>query len=219
MKLLKGRRRLIAVVALTLAIVTIPFVAGRPSFFVTSTLMLCLLTAAIAVHDLASMLIPDRYTAGIAVIALFVWWFEIGDFTALVWRIGSCAALMCLLYLFNVLYGRLRDRDGIGFGDIKLIGVSVILIGLAGVGAQIILACVAAFIFTVIRATRLRRPLRAAARVPFGTFLAPALVIVWTWLPAYAEHIASSDMQELVQTGLCDDFHRNVKQNRFCDEQ
>jgi len=47
-----------------------------------------------------------------------------------------------------------------------------------------LLAAGAALIFAVIRALRLRRPLRAAARVPFGTFLAPALVIVWAWLPA-----------------------------------
>lgn len=201
MKLLKARRRPIAVVALTLAVVTIPFVAGRPSFFVTSTLMLCLFAAAIAVHDLASLLIPDRYTAGIALITLFAWWFETGDFSILAWRIGSGVALMFLLSLFNVAYGKLRGREGLGFGDIKLIGVSVILIGLAGVGAQIILACVAAFIFSVIRAIRLRRPLRAAARVPFGTFLAPALVIIWTWMPAHAEHNALSDMHSPVQRG------------------
>ncbi|WP_117196247.1 prepilin peptidase [Rhizobium terrae] len=183
MKLLKARRRSIAIIAFTQAIAIVPFVAGSPSFFVASTLVLCLLAAAIAVHDLASLLIPDRYTAGILVVALVDWWFEMGDFAALGWRIGSGAALMCLLCLFNVVYGGLRGRDGIGFGDIKLIGVSVVLAGPAGVGAQIILASVAAFIFSVIRAARLQRPLRAAARIPFGTFLAPALVIVWTWMP------------------------------------
>jgi leader peptidase (prepilin peptidase)/N-methyltransferase len=184
MKLLRARHRSTAAVAFALAVGTVPAVIGSPAFFVASTLALCLLAAAIAVHDLASLLIPDRYTAGILVVALADWWFEAGDYAALVWRIGPAGALMLLLCLFDVAYGRLRGRDGIGFGDIKLIGVSAALVGLAGVGAQIVLASVAALIFSVIRAVRLRRPLRAAARVPFGTFLAPALVIVWAWLPA-----------------------------------
>lgn len=183
MKILKARRRSIAVIAFTLAIAVVPSVAGSPLFFVASALVLCSLAAAIAVHDLASLLIPDRYTAGILVVALADWWFEMGDFATLGWRIGSGAALMCLLCLFNIVYQRLRGRDGIGFGDIKLIGVSVVLAGPVGVGTQIMLASVAAFIFSIIRAARLRRPLRAAARVPFGTFLAPALVIVWAWMP------------------------------------
>ena len=54
--------------------------------------------------------------------------FEAGDFATLVWRIGP-GALMLLLYLLDVAYRRLRGRDGIGFGDVKLIGVSAVLIG------------------------------------------------------------------------------------------
>jgi leader peptidase (prepilin peptidase)/N-methyltransferase len=184
MKTFVARPRAIVAVASVVAAVTFPALVGGTTYTLAAWAALCLLSAAIAVHDLASLLIPDRYTAGILVVALADWWFEAGDFAALVWRIGPGGALMVLLCLFNVAYGRLRGRDGIGFGDIKLIGVSAVLVGLAGVGAQIVLASVAAFIFSVIRAVRLRRPLRAAARVPFGTFLAPALVIVWAWLPA-----------------------------------
>ncbi len=183
MKLLRARRRSTAAVAVSLAVGTVPAVIGSSAFIVASTLALCLLTAAIAVRDLATMLIPDRYTAGILVVALVDWWIETRDFADLASRVGPACALMLLLCLFEAAYGRLRGRDGIGFGDIKLIGVSTVLVGLAGVGAQILLASVAAFIFSVIRAVRLRRPLRAASRVPFGTFLAPALVIVWAWLP------------------------------------
>lgn len=184
MKVFAARRRATAAVALVLASGTVPAVAGSPPFILAATFVLCLLAAAIAVHDLASMLIPDSFTLGIFAVALADWWFESGDLAALAWRIGPGVALMLLLWLFDFAYGILRGRDGIGFGDIKLIGVSAVLVGLAGVGAQILLAAGAALIFAVIRALRLRRPLRAAARVPFGTFLAPALVIVWAWLPA-----------------------------------
>lgn len=184
MKLLRARLRSIAAVAVALAAVTVPAVVGGPAFVVVSTLALCALTAAIAVHDLASMLIPDRYTTGIFVVGLACWWWlEAGDQAALLWRVGQGGGLLLLLWLFDAAYRRLRGRDGLGFGDIKLIGASAVLVGVSGVGIQILLASVAAFIFTVMRAIRLRRPLRAAARIPFGTFLAPALAIVWAWLP------------------------------------
>ena len=102
MKLLRARHRSTAAVAFALAVGTVPAVIGSPAFFVASTLALCLLAAAIAVHDLASLLIPDRYTAGILVVALADWWFEAGDCAALVWRIGLGGALMLLLCLFGV---------------------------------------------------------------------------------------------------------------------
>lgn len=193
MKLLRARPRTIAAVACALAAVTLPPVVAPaffspafvvvPAFVVMSTLALCLLAAAIAVHDLASMLIPDRYTAGILAVALAGGWFGPDDPAALFWRLGQGGALLLLLCLFDVAYRRLRGRDGIGLGDIKLIGASAVLVGLGGAGAQIVLASVAALIFCVIRAVRLRRPLRAVAKVPFGAFLAPALVIVRAWLP------------------------------------
>lgn len=183
MKVFAARRRATAAVAFVLAVGTVPAVVGSHPFIVVVMLALCLLAAAIAVYDLATLLIPDRYTIGIMAVALADWWFESGDPTALAWRVGPGVVLLLLLWLFDLAYGMLRGRDGIGFGDIKLIGVSAVLVGLAGVGAQIMLAAGAALIFAVIRALRLGRPLRAAARVPFGTFLAPALVIVWAWLP------------------------------------
>ncbi len=76
MKLVRARRRSMAAVALALAAGTLPAVVGSPAFVVASTLLLCGLAAAIAVHDLASMLIPDRYTAGILAVGHASWWFE-----------------------------------------------------------------------------------------------------------------------------------------------
>lgn len=184
MKLFAARRRAIAAVALVLAAATLPAVAGDDVPILAGTLVLCLLAAAIAVHDLATMLIPDRYTLGVAFVALFDWWWESGDPQALAWRVGVAFATMLGLWLFDLCYGLLRGRAGLGFGDVKLIGASAALLGLAGVGMQIFLAAAAALFFILFRAFRRRRSLRAAARIPFGTFLAPAVVLVWAWLPS-----------------------------------
>lgn len=89
MKTFVARPQAIVAVASVVAAVTFPALAGGTTYTLAAWAALCVLSAAIAVHDLASLLIPDRYTAGILVIALAGWWFEAGDFAALVWRIGS----------------------------------------------------------------------------------------------------------------------------------
>ena len=184
MKLLRARGRSTAAVAAALAAGTVPAVVGSPAFVVASTLALCCVAAAIAVHDLATMLIPDRYTLGILLVGFAEWLFASGDPEVLALRAGDALLLGGTLWLFDMLYERLRGQTGLGMGDIKLLGASALLVGISGTGVQIMLAASAALTFIALRAMRLRRPLRAVAKVPFGTFLAPALVIVWAWLPA-----------------------------------
>lgn len=184
MKTFRARPQAIAVVACVVAAVTFPPVTGETAYTLLVWAALCLLAAAIAVHDLATMLIPDRYTLGILLVGFAEWLFASGDVKML--AVYVCAALLLggSLWLFDIVYERLRGQTGLGMGDIKLLGASALLVGISGTGVQIMLAALAALTFISLRAIRLRRPLRAVAKVPFGTFLAPALVIVWAWLPA-----------------------------------
>ena len=73
--------------------------------------------------------------------------------------------------------------EALGLGDVKLVGASAVLVGPWGVAMQLMLASLAAILFAALRARRKGRRLRASARIPFGTFLAPAAVIVWAWFP------------------------------------
>lgn len=167
-----------------LAAVVLPALAGRPAMLWAVGIALCLLAVAIAVHDLTSMLIPDRYSAGLALAGLLAAWVDGASADDLLLRLGGAVAIGAVLYGASLAYGRLRGLDGIGLGDVKLIAASAVLVGLAGIGAQILLATTAALAFVAIRSLRRRRWPRATTRIPFGAFLAPAAIIAWAWLPA-----------------------------------
>ena len=170
----------IAIMACLLAAATLPPMLQESPFRQVAWLMLCALAAAIAIEDLARMLIPDGYTAAIAFVGAALalathGWAGLGVASI------EVAILAAGLMLMSLLYERLRGRSGLGFGDVKLLSASALLIGVWGVGMQILLASVAALVFTALRAARRRRPLKAVTRIPFATFLAPALVLVWAW--------------------------------------
>lgn len=183
MKRARARRCGLLVGTPLLAAAILPAVAGRPLWIVLAALCLCLVAVAIAVHDLTTMLIPDLLTAALAALALIVQALE-GWWPSDMLRQAALAfGLAAALFALSLAYAALRGQTGVGFGDVKLIAASGLLVGVWGVGMQLLLASVAAIAFVLIRAIRRRRPLSARMRVPFGAFLAPAAVLVWAWLP------------------------------------
>jgi leader peptidase (prepilin peptidase)/N-methyltransferase len=130
--------------------------------------------------DARTFLLPDTVTAGtllsgiLAAAAL--------DPFAPGWSAGSAAAralgTAAVLLAVRWGYARLRGREGLGFGDIKLA---------AGIGAWLPLdaipACFAlaagAALLLVLYAHARGRPIEAATRLPFGAFLCPALWVMF----------------------------------------
>lgn len=183
MKQPRVRRRLAtASVAGVLILALLPVIAGRPPLVLAAAFALCVLAAAIAIEDLARMLVPDGYTAAIAMVGAALAYGE-GGWVRLGAALLDGALLGAGLLLLTIVYERLRGRSGLGLGDVKLLAASAVLVGLWGVGMQIMLASFAALAFAIIRAVRRGRPLRAVSRIPFATFLAPAMVLVWAWGP------------------------------------
>ncbi len=181
MTLAAGRRRNgILLFALVLGLACAPAIAHRPGWVIVAGLALCLLAAAIAVEDLARMQVPDELTIAVALLAAALAWGQ-GGWARLWPNLVEAGILALLLLLFSLLYAKMRGRTGLGLGDIKLLAASALLVGIAGVGFQILFACVAAMLFVLLRSIRRKRPLRLTSRIPFATFLAPALFIVWSW--------------------------------------
>ena len=166
-----------------LAAVVLPALGGRPVWVLVAGVALCVVAVAIAVHDLTSMLIPDRYTAGLAVIAALALLADDATVETVLMAAALAAAIGAALFAIGLAYSRIRGFDGIGFGDVKLLAASAMLVGPWGIGVQLVLATTAALVFVVIRSVRRGRPLRATTRIPFGAFLAPSAVIVWAWFP------------------------------------
>lgn len=178
----RGRRcGSVMLVAAALVAAAVPALASQPAWVVGLGLALCGLAAAIAVEDLLTMLIPDSLVAALALVSAGLLAAAVPDRQAFLDAVLAALAVAFGLFLFSAVYSRLRGMTVLGFGDVKLIGASALLVGPFGVGLQILLASTAALIFAGFRALRRGRRLRATMRLPFATFLAPALVIVWAW--------------------------------------
>jgi leader peptidase (prepilin peptidase)/N-methyltransferase len=92
----------------------------------------------------------------------------------------SRAALAAgLLLLIRVVYRRLRGREGLGLGDVKLAGAAGAWLSLPILPIAMEFAAITALAAYVIRQTKRIRVLRGAARVPFGAFFAPAVWLGW----------------------------------------
>lgn len=82
-------------------------------------------------------------------------------------------------------YWRLRGREGLGLGDVKLAAVAGAWTGPQGLIDVILLGSIAALVLVLVGAAlrRDRSGIGAATRLPFGITLAPAIWLVW-WLMA-----------------------------------
>jgi leader peptidase (prepilin peptidase)/N-methyltransferase len=83
------------------------------------------------------------------------------------------------LWLLATGYRRWRGRDGLGLGDVKLGAAAGAWVGVELLATVLLAAAISALVAVAV-ATRLGR-LEAswAAAIPFGTFLAPAIWLVW----------------------------------------
>jgi leader peptidase (prepilin peptidase)/N-methyltransferase len=142
---------------------------------------LALLMLAIAVTDSRRYIIPNELTAAALALALLRA-ATIGadaDSLGAIWAALRAAAITLPLLALMIGYRRWRGRDGLGLGDIKLAAVAGAWLDWATIFAAIELATLSALGAYALNATIKKRPLRAAAFLPFGLFLAPAIWIGW----------------------------------------
>lgn len=142
---------------------------------------LALVVVAIAVIDGHSFVIPNwLVAAGLALAALHAAALRP---EAMLESVAIAAmrgvALACVLLLVRVVYARVRGRQGLGLGDVKLAIVAGAWLDWFTMAIAIELAAVAALCGYMLRQMILRRSLSATHRLPFGLFFAPAIWICW----------------------------------------
>jgi leader peptidase (prepilin peptidase) / N-methyltransferase len=141
---------------------------------------LAVLMIAIAFVDARRFIIPNELTA--AAVALGFLQAAIQDSGSVVEALADAAlrgAILALAFLtLRILYRRLRGRDGIGLGDVKLAGVAGVWVDWWMLPAVIEVAALAALAVYAVRYLLGRRPVRLM-RLPFGLFLAPAIWFGW----------------------------------------
>lgn len=169
-----------------LAVVAIAAAAGAASLAVESGLPgllaagLALVVTAIAVIDARSFIIPDELNAagivlGFAHAGLTDWSVTEG----LMFAALRGAVLMLVFLAIRTAYRRLRGRDGLGLGDVKLAAMAGVWLDWTMMPVAIDLAAAAALVAYVMSRRVAGRALSATGRLPFGLFFAPAIWIGW----------------------------------------
>jgi leader peptidase (prepilin peptidase)/N-methyltransferase len=142
---------------------------------------LATLMVAIAAVDVRRFIIPDELTA--AALALGLAYAAVGEpdawIAALAWSALRGAASALVFLSVRVVYRRLRGREGIGLGDVKLAGVAGAWLDWSIIPIAVEIAAIAALGAYLVRHFWFRRVVRPTTRLPFGPFLAPAIWIGW----------------------------------------
>ncbi|MDI1267015.1 MAG: A24 family peptidase [bacterium] len=170
-----------AFLSLTLLVVVVTSLLAAPGPDGLTGAFLGALMLAIAVSDVRRYQIPDVLTTAAVALALLragTIGPEVG-WEAVLWAAvrGLAVALPFLALMAG--YRWWRGRDGLGLGDIKLAGVAGAWLGLVTLFAVIELATLAALGAYLLIGLIRRRPLKATAFLPFGSFLAPAIWLGW----------------------------------------
>jgi leader peptidase (prepilin peptidase)/N-methyltransferase len=138
----------------------------------TASMSIALLSFAsivLAWIDLRRGLIPDWLNLAIALIGLARVAALDGAGAALT---AGCegVAVGAIVWMLRWLYFRLRDRQGLGLGDVKLLAASTVWVGIAGVPMQLLVASLSAL--AVAGALQLAGyGMTRQTSLPFGPFL------------------------------------------------
>jgi leader peptidase (prepilin peptidase)/N-methyltransferase len=92
---------------------------------------------------------------------------------------SACGGLMLagLLWLIGALYHRVRGREGLGFGDVKMVACIGAFLGLGPALLTVALGSVLGSVFGLLY-IRLARKDPAVYELPFGSFLGVAALTV-----------------------------------------
>ncbi len=140
-----------------------------------------LIRLAVAVVDARLLMIPDELSAFALALGLADVGFER-------WRdmpapaldaLIRAAATAAVFFAFRFAYRRLRGREGMGLGDVKLAGVAGIWLDWPSLPIAVEMAALGALGFLAWRLIRTRRAPDPLAKLPFGTFFALAIWMCW----------------------------------------
>jgi leader peptidase (prepilin peptidase)/N-methyltransferase len=142
---------------------------------------LALVMLAIAIIDARSFIIPDELNAAALALALVdAGLQDPGSIVAgVTWSIARGIALAGCFLAVRAAYYRLRGREGIGLGDVKLAGVAGAWLGGTTMPIAVEIAALTALGTYALRQLIGGRSIGATVRLPFGLFFAPAIWLCW----------------------------------------
>ena len=167
-----------ALLGLSAAALSIWAAPGLPGFLGAG---LALLMAAIAVIDARHFIIPNELNAAALALALVnAAALAPGAIAeSLAEALLRGAATFLLFFALRIAYRRLRGREGMGLGDVKLAFVAGVWLGWTLIPLAIEIAAGAALLAYLTWRALAKRPLEPAVLLPFGLFFAPAIWLAW----------------------------------------
>ena len=142
---------------------------------------LALIMLAIATIDARWFIIPNELSAaGFALALINAAVLAQDGIAAAVGMALLRGAVVALLFLaLRMLYRRVRGRDGVGLGDVKLAGVMGAWLGWVTIPIAVEIAALSAIAVYFFRHYARGRPLDRTLKFPFGLFLAPSIWLCW----------------------------------------
>jgi leader peptidase (prepilin peptidase)/N-methyltransferase len=152
-----------------------------PGLIGLSGALLAALMTAIAYRDAHDFIIPDRYSGAAFVLGLAAAIFTAeGDaISALAAAFARAAGLGLAFLGLRLAYRRLRGRQGLGLGDVKLAAVAGTWLDWTALPIAVEIAALSALAAVLVDQLITRRALKATTRLPFGLFFAPSIWIGW----------------------------------------
>jgi leader peptidase (prepilin peptidase) / N-methyltransferase len=156
--------------------------------------ILCAMLVTLAFADAETRILPDEFTlGGLVVGAIFAAFVPVADstfralagisgWTHLSWRalsLGEAALGIILpagsLWLGGWLFQKIRHKDGLGFGDVKMMAMVGAFLGVRGTLLTLILGSLLGSVIGIIYIKATKQDM-GSYELPFGTFLAAAAV-------------------------------------------
>ncbi len=159
--------------AVGLCVILAPTLAAVRAEYLASSVLLLVLLAFLAAHDFWTLRLPNVLTFVLA----------FGGVCARLLHEPATIAQYALgalvvagsLFLVGAIYERRRGVSGLGFGDVKLIGASCLWIAADEMLSALVIACITALLFAVVRFGR-----DASKQLsPFGSFICLGVWITW----------------------------------------
>jgi len=145
----------------------------------------CLFFAAltIAVVDYRNFIIPDSLSLPAIPLGVFASFVSVYvDFRQSAITSSLIGALVggCSFYAVRSAYRRLRGFEGLGMGDVKLAAAAGAWVGIEGLPIVLFMATGAAVSTVAVKhVIGTKESISRTTPVPFGSFLAPSLWLVW----------------------------------------
>ena len=168
--------------AIELAAIAVPIWASLPDDAppVWGSALLGWTLLALAAIDFRHFVLPDVLTLPLIPAGLAIAWLTEPD--RLIANLWGAALGFLVLAGVRAAYRRLRGREGLGFGDVKLLAAAGAWVGWDGLPSVMAIAALSGLAAASLQILR-GETLSASSKLPFGPYLCLGLWLVWLYGP------------------------------------